>query len=308
LDRYYLKGDKTKLSFLRRVFLTPSVAVLCTLLFLTSVKAYAAQMGEAKYVDVDGVKTRYFESGTGETMVLVHGGQYGSAASSATGWMPIFPSLASHFHVYAVDQLGVGLTGKPADNEESTMQATVKHLHRFMETLGIDQVHLVGHARGALPVVRIAIDHPELVKTLTLFDSNTLASGDPPPPAAPGSRTRSRPSSGGFSPTAEDEEWIQQTTEQVRQRLRSIRSTFQEDYSAIKAGHLKTPTLIIWGFNDPSGTSQPYRLGLELFKMISESVDQVQLHFFNQAVHAPYRDHPGGVTNLMVSFIGRVKN
>jgi pimeloyl-ACP methyl ester carboxylesterase len=265
-------------------------------------------MGEAKYVDVDGVKTRYFESGTGEVMVLVHGGQYGSAASSATGWMPVFPSLAGHFHVYAVDQLGMGLTGKPAGHEESTMQATVKHLHSFMETLGIDQVHLVGHARGALPVARIAIDHPELVKTLTLFDSNTLASGDPPPPAAPGPPTRTRPSSGGFSPTAEDEEWIRQSTERVRQRLRSIRSTFQEDYSAIKAGHLKTPTLIIWGFNDPSGTSQPYRLGLELFEMISKSVDQVQLHFFNQAVHAPYRDHPGEVTHLMVSFIGRVKN
>ena len=296
------------MSFLRRVFLTPSVAVLCALLFLTSVKAYAAPMGEAKYVDVDGVKTRYFESGTGEAMVLVHGGHSGSAASSAMEWMPIFPSLAGHFHVYAVDLLGMGLTGKPAGNEESTMQATVKHLHRFMETLGIDQVHLVGHSRGALPGARIAIDHPELVKTLTLFDSNTLAPGDPPPPAAPGPRNRTRSRPGGFPPTAEDEEWIRQSTERVRQRLRSIRSTFQEDFLAIKAGSLKTPTLIIWGFNDPSGTSQPYRLGLELFEMISKSVDQAQLHFFNQAGPAPYRDHPGEVTHLMVSFIGRVKN
>ncbi len=185
------------------------------------------------------------------------------------------------------------------------MQATVKHLHRFMETLGIDQVHLVGHARGALPVARIAIDHPELVKTLTLFDSNTLASGDPPPPAAPGPRTRSRPSSGGFSPTAEDEEWIQQTTEQVRQRLRSIRSTFQEDYSAIKAGHLKTPTLIIWGFNDPSAT---YAMGLELFELISNSVDQAQLHLFNQAGHSPYHEYPREVIDLMLSFIESVKD
>jgi pimeloyl-ACP methyl ester carboxylesterase len=71
---------------------------------------------------------------------------------------------------------------------------------------------------------------------------------------------------------------------------------------------LKTPTLIIWGFNEPSGTTQPYRLGLALFEMISNSVDQAQLHFFNQAGTAPYRDHPGEVTHLMVSFIGRVKN
>jgi 2-hydroxy-6-oxo-6-(2'-carboxyphenyl)-hexa-2,4-dienoate hydrolase len=265
-------------------------------------------MGEAKYVDVDGIKTRYFEGGTGVAMVLVHGGHSGSAASSAMEWMPIFPSLADHFHVYAVDMLGMGLTDKPGTNEEYAMQATVEHLHRFMETLGIDQVHLVGHSRGALPGARIAIDHPELVKTLTLFDSNTLAPGELPPPPAPGPRNRTRSRPGGFPPTAEDEEWIRRDTERVRQRLRSARSTFQEDFSALKSGRLKTPTLMIWGFNDPSGTSEPYRLGLELFEMISKSVDQAQLHFFNQARPAPYRDHPGEVTHLMVSFIGRVKD
>ena len=31
-------------------------------------------MGEAKYVDVDGIRTRYFDGGTGEAIVLVHGG------------------------------------------------------------------------------------------------------------------------------------------------------------------------------------------------------------------------------------------
>ena len=297
------------MSFPRRVFLTRSVVALLAVLFLTSFQTYEASMGEAKYVDVDGIKTRYFEGGTGVAMVLVHGGPSGSAASSAMEWMPIFPSLARHFHVYAVDMLGMGLTDKPGTNEEYPMQATAEHLHRFMETLGIDQVHLVGHSRGALPGARVAIDHPELVKTLTLFDSNTLAPGeDPPPPATPGPRIRSRPSSGGFSPTAEDEEWIRQSTDRVRQRLRSIRSTFQEDFLAIKAGSLKTPTLMIWGFNDPSGTSQPYRFGLDLFEMISRSVDQAQLHFFNQAGPAPYREHPGEVTHLMVSFIGRVNN
>jgi len=299
-------------------------------LFLTAVQADAASMGEVKYVDVDGIRTRYFEGGTGEAMVLVHGGHAGSTGASAMDWMPIFPALAGQFHVYAVDMLGMGLTDPPGSGEEDTMQAAVGHLHRFMQTLGIDQVHLVGHSRGGLPGARIAIAHPELVKTLTLFDSNTLAPGelppppppgqrtrsrpltrapgDPPPPPAPGPRNRTRSRPGGFSPTAEDEEWIRQTTERVRQRLRSINTTFQEDFSALNAGNLKTPTLMIWGFHESSGTSQPYRLGLELFEMISQSVDQAQIHFFNQARPLPYRDHPGEVAQLMISFIGRLKN
>jgi pimeloyl-ACP methyl ester carboxylesterase len=69
------------------------------------------------------------------------------------------------------------------------MMAVTQHIYRFMETVGIQKVHLVGHSRGALPAVRIAVDHPEMIRTLILFDSNTLALEDPnaprraPPPA-----------------------------------------------------------------------------------------------------------------------------
>ena len=73
------------------------------------------------------------------------------------------------------------------------MMAVTQHIYKFMETVGIQKVHLVGHSRGALPAARIAVDHPEMVQTLTLFDSNTLAPDNPnaprrpPPPATQGS-------------------------------------------------------------------------------------------------------------------------
>jgi hypothetical protein len=47
----------------------------------------AKLMGEAKFVDVAGVRTRYFEGGQGEALVLVHGGQW-PATASADGWRP----------------------------------------------------------------------------------------------------------------------------------------------------------------------------------------------------------------------------
>ena len=81
-----------------------------------------------------------------------------------------------------------------------------------------------------------------------------------------------------------------------------------ETLAAIKAGRLKPPTQIIWGFNDPTGTSRPHGLGMELFELISKSVDQAQLHFINLAGHAPYRLYPREVTNLIVSFTGSVKD
>jgi len=47
-------------------------------------------------------------------------------------------------------------------------------------------------------------------------------------------------------------------------------------------------------------------MGVDLFRLISSSVDQAQVHFFNKCGHAPYRELPQAVTELMVSFVGGV--
>src|SRR5690349_14301516 len=67
----------------------------------------ARLMGQAKFVEVKGTRTRYFEGCSGEPLVLVHGGQWPSTASADT-WAPIFDHLAAKFRVYAVDKLGMG--------------------------------------------------------------------------------------------------------------------------------------------------------------------------------------------------------
>jgi 2-hydroxy-6-oxo-6-(2'-carboxyphenyl)-hexa-2,4-dienoate hydrolase len=170
------------MSLLRRVFLKYFVASVGVLLFLGFVPSYAAPIGEVKFVDVDGVRTGYFEGGSGEAMVLVHGGHFGSAAHYSNNWRSIFDYLASHFHVYAIDKLGQGHTENPLKDADYSMMAVTQHIYRFMETLGIERVHLVGHSRGALPATRIAVDHPEMIQTLIIFDSNTLAPDDPNPP------------------------------------------------------------------------------------------------------------------------------
>ena len=35
-----------------------------------------------KFIDVDGVRTRYVDRGAGETIVLFHGGNFGSTGSA----------------------------------------------------------------------------------------------------------------------------------------------------------------------------------------------------------------------------------
>ncbi len=161
------------MNLLRRVEIKHLGVSLAALVFLFSATSYGESMGKVKFVDVDGVKTGYFEGGSGEAMVLVHGGSFGSAVS-ANCWSPIFEDLAAHFHVYVIDKLGQGYTDKPLNDADYTMIAVTRHIHRFMETLGIQKVHLLGHSRGALPAARIATDHPEMIENLILFNSGTL--------------------------------------------------------------------------------------------------------------------------------------
>ncbi len=53
---------------------------------------------------------------------------------------------------------------------------------------------------------------------------------------------------------------------------------------------LKAPTLIVWGFNDPTA---PYTLGVDLMEQVSKVVDRTELHIINQSGHLVYAEHPG---------------
>ncbi len=330
------------------------ISALLLLLLTTSCSEATIEtssMGEAKFVDVDGIRTRYFEGGSGEAMLLVHGGHFGSGIS-AVGWMPVFSSLAAHFNVYAVDKLGMGLTDNPNTDEGYTMRATVEHIYRFLETMGLDQVHLVGHSRGAVPVARITMDHPELVKTLTFFDSNTLAPVDPdrprrelgppgPPPTKESIREGLLSRNSTFQKDFITDELVEAQLEvalnpklrEAAERMEVLRKRFIEDnpekvearpglgnvsgtgwwlyqtkdetLEMLRAGRLQTPTHVIWGFNDPSAT---YQMGMDLFKLISESTDRAQLDFINKAGHYVFQEYPQEVTKLVVKFIGTTKD
>ena len=132
-----------------------------------------------KYIDVDGIKTRYFEKGSGPVVVLFHGGHFGShdAADCAEDWSLNFDGLAERFHVFAVDKIGQGFTDNPKRDEDYTMAAVVQHAYGSLRTLGLRNVHPVGHSRGAYLVARLTLEHPELFKTCILVDTNTLAPG-----------------------------------------------------------------------------------------------------------------------------------
>ncbi len=286
-------------------------------------------MDNAQFVTLDGVRTRYFEAGNGDDLVLIHGGKYGTFYS-AYHWSLNFQELSKHFHVYAFDKLGMGDTDNPKSVADYTMAAVIEHALAFVRTLGIKNAILAGHSRGALPAARIAIDHPELVKALVIFDSNTLPAEDPTmsydfytkleigaPPIPDREFILREPIANSYSHEHITEDFIAEMlrigklarTLDARKKMEhaleaiflpSMREKKYETLKLIEAGGLKAPTLIIWGVNDQSS---PMKLGVDLLKVIGSVVPRTEFHAFNRAGHYVFREHASKVNQLITSFV-----
>ena len=131
----------------------------------------------SKYVDVNGVKARYYEAGTGEPMVMIHGG-FTAGSSTANVFSRNIAGLAKRFHVFAVDRLASGMSGNPLKDDDYTYQGDVDFIYGFIQALKLGPVHLVGHSAGGAIALYLAIEHPEMAKTLTI-----MAMGPENPPA-----------------------------------------------------------------------------------------------------------------------------
>lgn len=126
----------------------------------------------SSFVNVNGLRTHFVEAGSGDPVVLIHGA--GPGAYGWAGWRQTIPALAKHYHVYALDTLGFGLTDKPT-NIAYTDQASVDHLAGFIDALCLDKVNVCGNSRGAYMAAKYTLDRPERVIRLLMVSSGSLA-------------------------------------------------------------------------------------------------------------------------------------
>lgn len=290
---------------------------------------------DARYVEAAGVRTRYFEGGKGEALVLVHGGQPSSMDGTAWDWQQNFQELSRHFHVYALDRIGQGYTDNPAnlDEYQDYYPLVVRHVLDFIRGMGLERVHLVGHSQGSWPVTRIALDHPELVSSLTLVDGTMVS-----PSRDAGSAIRFymylamdlHPASGetlesvrrgmeffSFTQNNLTDQRVQRLLEMTTQPkyaesqawfARSgmspahpgFRALKQQLLSELEAGGLKVPVLVVWGNNDPEGSLPS---GLELFRLASASSPRAQLHVFGRSGHLSFIEYPEAFNRVLVDFV-----
>jgi pimeloyl-ACP methyl ester carboxylesterase len=96
---------------------------------------------EDRYVNVGGIKTRYWQAGTVGSPVT-HG-----IGCSVLDWELNIATLASQHRVYALDMLGYGLTEKPS-NETYTGPRLTRFVLDFLTAQKIQRAHFAGFSLG----------------------------------------------------------------------------------------------------------------------------------------------------------------
>lgn len=129
---------------------------------------------------IDGIKTHYFELGSGPDLVLVHGG--GAGADSWGNWNVCLQEYARHFHVIAYDMPGFGRTEKPSPADYPyDQESRNRHLIALLEQLGLQQASLIGNSMGGATSLGVCMQRPELVSKLVLMGAAGLDVNNPDP-------------------------------------------------------------------------------------------------------------------------------
>ena len=126
---------------------------------------------QSRSVEVAGHRVHYLAEGpaNGPVVVLVHG-----LGARAEYWSNLAPYLVqSGFRVYIPDLLGYGRSDRPADFSYSVRDEAAVVVG-FMDALGLKQVELGGWSMGGWIAVLVAVQHPERISRLMLFDAAGL--------------------------------------------------------------------------------------------------------------------------------------
>ena len=250
-----------------------------------------------------GVRMRYLDQGTGETVLLLHG--WGGKAES---FLPLIRDLSPHKRVIAVDFPGHGASDEPS--APWSVSDYADYIHGFLQSLGINHMDIVAHSFGCRVAIRLASSHPALVGRMVLTGAAGL------PPRRSGKKTlKSRAyrvfravANSGLCRALAGEKGQNALRERLIQRFGSadykaltpsMRQTFNkvisEDLTPCLS-MIKAPTLLVWGQDD---TETPLWMGQTMEKLIPDA----GLVSWPGCGHFAYLDRYGDFRRVVENFL-----
>jgi len=264
----------------------------------------------SKRIQTKSWDIHYHEAGSGQPLILVHGG--GPGASGWSNFHPNIPYLSERFRVFAVDLPGWGKSQSVNYEQRDNSGA----LAEFIETLGLGKVAIVGNSMGGSSCIRLAYERPDLVSHLvtlgssagipSIFDPVGLSEGVKALEAAyfhPGPDSMRK----FIAAMAYDTRHV--TDEFVNERVGILLSR-PDHIEGWKSGHgkpmvridqtrltdIKAPTLLVHGRDD---RTVPFTAGLHLVRQIPDA----RLLLVTRCGHWVQLEHADEFNRSVASFI-----
>jgi len=272
---------------------------------------------DVEYVVVHGYRRAYRRHGSGPPLLLLHG----MACDSST-WDPVMDQLAEHFTVIAPDLLGHGESDKP--NADYSLGGFANGMRDLLTILGIDKVTVVGHSFGGGVAMQFAYQFPERTERVVLVSTGGLGHEVTPliraltlPGAGLGMRAATlRPVRGVAStslrvlakaplPMMRDLDEVAKIYERLSDPAQTLavirlaktvldwRGQFVTMADRAYLARLM-PVLMVWGRHD---MVIPVSHASKL-----PSLENSQVHIFEDSGHFPHKDHPEQFVRLVVDF------
>jgi len=249
-----------------------------------------------QFVQVDGLKTRYIEHGSGPAVILLHGASLGSSADVFARNLQALADAG--LRVIAYDQPGFGLTDNPADY---TVAYRRRFIMMFMDALRLERAALIGHSQAGAMAVALAFDHPQRISKVMILGTGSLL---PPAPSAQKQGPREGEEGTATEPTLQqtrallehnlyNHQLITPEVLEVRQR-KSVGKNFEAFLKRSQASQggaakdakpiwqrlvdLPCPLLMIFGKNDRGNA-------FERAALLKEKYPQLDLHILDHCKH-----------------------
>ncbi len=260
-------------------------------------------MVQENFVEVEGNKIRYLETGRSKsTLILVHG-----LGASAERWINAIPYLEKDHHLIVPDLIGFGLSDKPV--VDYTTDFFSDFLKKFLDSVGIKNPNIIGSSLGGQVTAEYASKNKNIKKLILVSPSGVMKKSTPaldayimaalyPNEANAKNAFEMMEGSGLEVDPSIVESFIE------RMKLPNAKMAFMSTILGLKNAELITnklqfinvPTLIIWGSADPV-------IPINHADGFVSSIKDCRFYRMDNCGHTPYVQDPKGFSKIVLDFL-----
>jgi pimeloyl-ACP methyl ester carboxylesterase len=237
-------------------------------------------------VTADGFRIRYFESGSGEPLVYLHG-------AGGLRLSPALDRLSERFHVYAIEQPGFGASAP--NTRSGTIQDFASTVGRAVAAIGLEGYNLLGTSFGGRTALWLALQSPDSISALILESpAALLPEHHQRPSVPPEQRARLLYAHPERVPTHEP--LPASVIQQQEELLRRLAGPNPDPELEAGMRTLEVPTLVLFGMRD---ALIPYTMG----RRYRELLPNCRLSLVYDAGHAIGFDRPEAFSEVVSDFV-----